>query len=132
VISIEKVPSFLNMSDYLAGSRGGPNTDMGADSGRDGHHRVETGRDQSGCHCGKLTTKLKQTKILLETVFCTCLIQFFFAPSVQVKIPITEIGLQAASQLAKSGIRVTMTGVYSVHQVAMEACSRFMLVNDLC
>lgn len=39
--------------------------------------------------------------------------------SVQVKIPVTKIGLQAASKLTKSGIRVTMTGVYSVHQVSM-------------
>ncbi|KAG0623078.1 hypothetical protein M758_3G147500 [Ceratodon purpureus] len=39
--------------------------------------------------------------------------------SIVVKIPVTKTGLQAASQLTKSGIRVTMTGVYSVHQALL-------------
>lgn len=34
-----------------------------------------------------------------------------------VKVPITQIGAQAASQLIKQKIRITLTGVYDVHQV---------------
>jgi transaldolase len=39
--------------------------------------------------------------------------------AIVVKIPVTKIGLQAASTLTKSGARVTMTGVYSVHQALL-------------
>lgn len=38
-----------------------------------------------------------------------------------VKVPITKIGTQAASGLIAEGIRVTLTGVYAVHQVAIAA-----------
>lgn len=36
---------------------------------------------------------------------------------VQVKVPLTEEGLEAANLLIRRGIRVTMTGVYYAHQV---------------
>ncbi|HAJ58604.1 MAG TPA: transaldolase [Cyanobacteria bacterium UBA8543] len=38
-----------------------------------------------------------------------------------VKIPITKEGTQAASQLIAQGIRITLTGVYAVHQVLIAA-----------
>ncbi|HEY9668264.1 MAG TPA: transaldolase family protein [Coleofasciculaceae cyanobacterium] len=40
---------------------------------------------------------------------------------VVVKVPITKIGTQAASQLIADGIRITLTGVYAVHQVLIAA-----------
>lgn len=36
---------------------------------------------------------------------------------VVVKVPITKIGTEAASKLIAEGIRVTLTGVYAIHQV---------------
>jgi transaldolase len=36
---------------------------------------------------------------------------------VVVKVPITKIGTEAASKLITEGIRVTLTGVYAIHQV---------------
>ncbi|CAK9859094.1 unnamed protein product [Sphagnum jensenii] len=41
--------------------------------------------------------------------------------SIVVKIPVTKDGLEAASKLINQGARVTMTGVYSVHQVLLAA-----------
>ena len=41
--------------------------------------------------------------------------------SIVVKVPITKIGTQAASLLIGEGIRVTLTAVYAVHQVAIAA-----------
>ncbi len=38
-----------------------------------------------------------------------------------VKIPITQVGTQAASRLIADGIRITLTGVYAVHQVLIAA-----------
>ena len=38
-----------------------------------------------------------------------------------VKVPITQVGTEAASQLITQGIRVTLTGVYAVHQVLIAA-----------
>ncbi|HAG80017.1 MAG TPA: transaldolase [Cyanobacteria bacterium UBA12227] len=38
-----------------------------------------------------------------------------------VKIPITKVGTEAAYQLIQSGIRITLTGVYAVHQVLITA-----------
>jgi transaldolase len=43
------------------------------------------------------------------------------ADRVVVKVPITKVGTQAASQLIAQGIRVTLTGVYAVHQVLIAA-----------
>lgn len=40
---------------------------------------------------------------------------------VVVKVPITQVGTQAASQLIADGIRITLTGVYAVHQVLIAA-----------
>lgn len=40
---------------------------------------------------------------------------------VVVKVPITKVGTQAASQLIADGIRITLTGVYAVHQVLIAA-----------
>ncbi len=40
---------------------------------------------------------------------------------VVVKIPITKIGAEAASKLIAEGIRITLTGVYAVHQVLIAA-----------
>jgi transaldolase len=40
---------------------------------------------------------------------------------VVVKVPITQMGAQAASELVERGIRITLTGVYSVHQVLIAA-----------
>lgn len=40
--------------------------------------------------------------------------------AVVVKIPITGIGLTAASKLTAAGARVTMTGLYSTHQVSSQ------------
>lgn len=40
---------------------------------------------------------------------------------VVVKVPITRTGTQAASRLKADGIRVTLTGVYAVHQVLIAA-----------
>ncbi len=40
---------------------------------------------------------------------------------VVVKVPITKIGTEAASELIAQGIRVTLTGVYAVHQVLIAA-----------
>ncbi|MEW6497199.1 MAG: transaldolase family protein [Cyanobacteriota bacterium] len=38
-----------------------------------------------------------------------------------VKVPITQVGTQAASRLIADGIRTTLTGVYAVHQVLIAA-----------
>ena len=38
-----------------------------------------------------------------------------------VKVPITKIGTEAASKLIAEGIRITLTGVYSIHQVLIAA-----------
>jgi transaldolase len=40
---------------------------------------------------------------------------------VVVKVPITKVGTEAASQLIAQGIRITLTGVYAVHQVLIAA-----------
>lgn len=40
---------------------------------------------------------------------------------VVVKVPITQVGTQAASVLIAQGIRITLTGVYAVHQVLVAA-----------
>ena len=40
---------------------------------------------------------------------------------VVVKVPITKIGIEAASKLIAEGIRVTLTGVYAIHQVLIAA-----------
>ncbi len=40
---------------------------------------------------------------------------------VVVKVPITKIGTEAASSLIAEGIRVTLTGVYAIHQVLIAA-----------
>ncbi|HEY9599789.1 MAG TPA: transaldolase family protein, partial [Cyanophyceae cyanobacterium] len=40
---------------------------------------------------------------------------------VVVKVPITNVGTEAASALIAQGIRVTLTGVYAVHQVLIAA-----------
>lgn len=40
---------------------------------------------------------------------------------VVVKVPITKIGTEAASKLIAEGIRITLTGVYAVHQVLIAA-----------
>lgn len=40
---------------------------------------------------------------------------------VVVKVPITKIGTEAASRLIADGIRITLTGVYAVHQVLIAA-----------
>lgn len=40
---------------------------------------------------------------------------------VVVKVPITKVGTEAASKLIAEGIRVTLTGVYAVHQVLIAA-----------
>jgi transaldolase len=38
-----------------------------------------------------------------------------------VKVPITQIGTEAASRLIAQGIRITLTGVYAVHQILIAA-----------
>jgi transaldolase len=43
------------------------------------------------------------------------------APEVVVKVPITEMGVEAAGQLLVSGHRVTLTAVYAPHQVLIAA-----------
>lgn len=55
-----------------------------------------------------------------------------------VKVPVTQIGVQAASQLISQGIRITLTGVYAVHQVLIAAalCADYAApylgrINDL-
>ena len=40
---------------------------------------------------------------------------------VVVKIPITKVGTEAASRLIAQGIRITLTGVYAVHQALIAA-----------
>ncbi len=40
---------------------------------------------------------------------------------VVVKVPITKVGTEAASRLIAQGIRITLTGVYAVHQVLIAA-----------
>lgn len=40
---------------------------------------------------------------------------------VVVKIPVTQVGTAAAARLLAQGIRVTLTGVYAVHQVLIAA-----------
>lgn len=42
-------------------------------------------------------------------------------PSVVVKVPITQAGTPAAAKLVQAGVRVTLTGVYAVHQVLIGA-----------
>lgn len=42
-------------------------------------------------------------------------------PRVVVKVPITLTGTEAAAQLIQQGIRVTLTGVYAVHQALIAA-----------
>lgn len=43
---------------------------------------------------------------------------------VVVKVPITKVGTEAASRLIAQGIRITLTGVYAVHQVLIAAALR--------
>ena len=38
-----------------------------------------------------------------------------------VKVPITQLGTQAAAQLIAQGIQITLTGVYAAHQVLIAA-----------
>lgn len=38
-----------------------------------------------------------------------------------VKVPITKIGTEAAARLIAEGIRITLTGVYAIHQVLIAA-----------
>lgn len=38
-----------------------------------------------------------------------------------IKVPITKIGTEAASKLIAEGIRITLTGVYAIHQVLIAA-----------
>ena len=38
-----------------------------------------------------------------------------------VKVPITQVGTQAASQLSAEGIKITLTAVYAVHQILIAA-----------
>ncbi|HEY9694289.1 MAG TPA: transaldolase family protein [Oculatellaceae cyanobacterium] len=38
-----------------------------------------------------------------------------------VKVPITQLGTQAASQLIAEGIKITLTAVYAVHQILIAA-----------
>jgi len=45
-------------------------------------------------------------------------------PRVVVKVPITLMGTEAATQLLQQGIRVTLTGVYAVHQALIAAAIR--------
>jgi transaldolase len=40
---------------------------------------------------------------------------------VVVKVPITKVGTEAASRLIAQGIRITLTGVYAVHQALIAA-----------
>jgi transaldolase len=40
---------------------------------------------------------------------------------VVVKVPITQVGTEAASRLIAEGIQITLTGVYAVHQVLIAA-----------
>jgi transaldolase len=40
---------------------------------------------------------------------------------VVVKVPITKVGTEAATRLIAQGIRITLTGVYAVHQVLIAA-----------
>lgn len=42
-------------------------------------------------------------------------------PQVVVKVPITQAGTEAAAALIAAGVRVTLTGVYAVHQVLIAA-----------
>eukprot|EP00271_Cylindrocystis_brebissonii_P004293 TRINITY_DN15928_c0_g1_i1.p1 TRINITY_DN15928_c0_g1~~TRINITY_DN15928_c0_g1_i1.p1 ORF type:complete len:318 (+),score=56.49 TRINITY_DN15928_c0_g1_i1:305-1258(+) len=42
-------------------------------------------------------------------------------PRVVVKVPLTQDGLVAAHMLVQRGLRVTMTGIYSAHQVLLAA-----------
>ncbi|MEO1592836.1 MAG: transaldolase family protein [Cyanobacteria bacterium J06632_22] len=42
-------------------------------------------------------------------------------PSVVVKVPITQAGSTAAAKLVKADVRVTLTGIYAVHQVLIGA-----------
>jgi len=49
-----------------------------------------------------------------DLAFCAC-----GGSSIVVKVPCTEDGLKAAKELVKANIRVTMTGLYSVHQVLL-------------
>jgi transaldolase len=43
------------------------------------------------------------------------------APQVVVKVPITAAGTKAAARLIAAGVRVTLTGLYAVHQVLIAA-----------
>lgn len=98
---------------------------MESDSGRNGHNGLEISEISPGAIVvsSKCITvcQLTNTKSLEKQFICIKIhpIRDTASLFVQVKIPITKIGLQAASTLAKSGARVTMTGVYSVHQVRM-------------
>lgn len=60
---------------------------------------------------GTSVDSLVQTGILLAEI----------DSRIVVKVPITKIGTQAASGLIAEGIRVTLTGVYAVHQIAIAA-----------
>ena len=42
-------------------------------------------------------------------------------PAVVVKVPITQVGTAAAAKLVQAGVRVTLTGIYAVHQVLIGA-----------
>ena len=42
-------------------------------------------------------------------------------PRIVVKVPVTQGGTAAASQLIRQGVRVTLTGIYEVHQVLIGA-----------
>ncbi|MBD0337395.1 MAG: transaldolase, partial [Cyanobacteria bacterium Co-bin13] len=56
-----------------------------------------------------------------EAMVSTGLALAAIAPQVVVKVPITAPGTAAAARLIAAGVRVTLTGVYAVHQVLIAA-----------
>ena len=52
-----------------------------------------------------------------------------WAPNVNIKIPVTEVGLQAISTLSKEGIKINMTLCFSVNQALLGALAGATFVS---
>ncbi|HEY9879796.1 MAG TPA: transaldolase family protein [Leptolyngbyaceae cyanobacterium] len=76
---------------------------------------------EKALHLGMQEVQLQTWGESVELMVSTGKALAAIAPQVVVKVPITSAGTEAAAHLIKAGIRVTLTGVYAVHQVLIAA-----------
>lgn len=76
---------------------------------------------EKALHLGMQEVQLQTWGDTVEAMVSTGKELAEISPQVVVKVPITADGTEAAAHLLKAGIRVTLTGVYAVHQVLIAA-----------